>query len=125
MGLRVYMGHLVYIEHLVVAGALCRSHIGQLPLQVVLQVLHAVEGDLELEGAGEGRRVVQHHYVVDLDLRHGGASKVPGSETEVRIEFHFPFAKLFGLNPPLKLPSLAAQFESSAPAAFTGLTVRL
>ena len=67
-----HRSHIDGIEDLVVGRALCAAHVSQLPLQVVLQVLHAVEGDLELEGAAEGGRVVQHHHVVDLHLRHGG-----------------------------------------------------
>ena len=64
--------HIDGVKDLVMGGALCAAHIGQLPLQIVLQVLHAVEGDLELEGAAKGRRVVEHHHIVDLHLRHGG-----------------------------------------------------
>jgi hypothetical protein len=66
--------HVDGVEDLVVAGALGAADVGELPLEVVLQVLHAVEGDLELEGTGEGGGVVEHHHVVDLNLRHGDGS---------------------------------------------------
>ena len=60
------------VKDLVMRRTLSAAHVGQLPLEVVLQVLHAVEGDLELEGAPERGGVVQHHHIVDLHLRHGG-----------------------------------------------------
>ena len=59
------------VKDLVMRRTLGAAHVGQLPLEVVLQVLHAVEGDLELEGAPERGGVVQHHHIVDLHLRHG------------------------------------------------------
>ena len=64
--------HVDGVEDLVMSGAFGAAHVRQLPLQVVLEVLHAVEGDLELECAAKCGGVVEHHHIVDLHLRHGG-----------------------------------------------------
>ena len=58
------------VQDLVVVGALGAPDVGQLPLQVILQVLHAVESDLKLERALVGSRIVENNNVVDLHFRH-------------------------------------------------------
>ena len=58
------------VQDLVMVGTLRTPNVGQLPLQVILQVLHAVKSDLKLEGALVGGRIVENNNVVDLDFRH-------------------------------------------------------
>ena len=58
------------VQDLVVVGALGAPDVGQLPLQVILQVLHAVESDLKLKWTLVGRGIVENHNVVDLNFRH-------------------------------------------------------
>ena len=62
--------HVDGVQDLVVVGALGAPDIGQLPLQVILQVLHAVESDLKLKWTLVGRGIVENHNVVDLNFRH-------------------------------------------------------
>ena len=68
--------HVDGVQDLVVVGALSAPNVGQLPLQVILQVLHAVESNLELEGTLVGRRIVENHHVDDLNFRHGSLVEV-------------------------------------------------
>lgn len=68
--------HVDGVQDLVMVGTLSTAHIGQLPLQVILQVLHAVESYLELEGTLVGRRIVENHHVDDLNFRHGSLVEV-------------------------------------------------
>ena len=58
------------VEDLVVVGALSAPNVGQLPLQVIFQVLHAVESDLKLKWTLVGRGIVENHNVVDLNFGH-------------------------------------------------------
>ena len=58
------------VQDLVVVGALGAPDVGQLPLQVILQVLHTVESDLKLKWTLVGRGIVENHNVVDLNFRH-------------------------------------------------------
>ena len=62
--------HVDGVQDLVVVGALSTPDVGQLPLQVILQVLHAVESYLKLERALVGSRVIENNHIVDLDFRH-------------------------------------------------------
>ena len=62
--------HVDGVQDLVVVGALSTPDVGQLPLQVILQVLHTVESDFKLERALVGSRVVENNNVVDLHFRH-------------------------------------------------------
>lgn len=59
------------VQHLVVLLALGRAHVDNFPLQVVRQVLDALECDLKLEGVVEGRWVVQDDHVQHLYFGHG------------------------------------------------------
>ena len=58
------------VKDLVMVGTLRTPNVGQLPLQIILQVLHAVKSYLKLERALVGSRVVENDYVVDLNFRH-------------------------------------------------------
>lgn len=62
--------HVEGVDHLVELGVLGRSDVDDLPVEGAGQGREALEGDVELEGRQDGRRVVVHHDVVDVHLGH-------------------------------------------------------
>jgi hypothetical protein len=67
--------HFELVEHLVVLLVLGRADVDDLPVESVVELLEALECDVEVDGGLEGGDGVIHHHVADVHFGHSQSQR--------------------------------------------------